>query len=93
MNLKKKLRKEWGIVEIGEGIYLWTRTAILEDQREWDEYDEAKDFDFSCCEYWITTNDGHKQGFDALDEVLEYLKDMEKWGGKDGEGEEGEEIA
>jgi hypothetical protein len=59
--------KKYGYIEIVDGIYLQAREYLLSEQKEWDESDKSKNFDFTPGEYWITTNTGTKpQGFDCF---------------------------
>lgn len=47
-----------GIVEIRDGVWLWTLDAIRAEQATWDEDDQAKRLDFSSSPYWLTDDAG-----------------------------------
>lgn len=64
-----------GFSEIQEGVYLTSKATLIEEQKSWDAYDEAKNYDFSSHDFWITTDNGIKPlGFDYIVEALEELK-------------------
>ena len=65
--IKKKLNSD-GVVDLGEGIFLWTREAIDKDHQE---------IDFSGHEYWIVVKDSQIQtmiGFDTIYSALEFIR-------------------
>ena len=71
--IKSRIEKN-GYVEVREGIYLWDRDGIITESGCWDDEDRCKNFDFSSCNFWITTNAAIKpQGFDNLSEALVYI--------------------
>ena len=58
------------------GVFLQTREDIMSDQKDWCEYDESKDVDFSLYPIWLTTDDGQTpQGFESLKEAMRWLKE------------------
>jgi hypothetical protein len=60
-----------GYMEIKSGVYIWTKSGIIEESDCWDDEDPSKNFDFSSCNFWITTDSGiEPQGFDNLSEVF-----------------------
>ena len=62
--------------EPAPGVFLQTREDIMSDQKNWHEYDEAKDVDFSLYPIWLTTDDGQPpQGFESLKEAMGWLKE------------------
>ena len=44
--------------EFQDGSYLRSSEDMIDDQEMWDDEDPCKDFDFTLCPYWITTDDG-----------------------------------
>lgn len=50
--------KKHGSAKIQEGSWLSTKAAMIEEQQTWDDGDEAKNIDFSGCDFWVTTDDG-----------------------------------
>ena len=60
-----------GVIEIN-GIWVYTKAQIIAEQKIWWEGDEAKNIDFSGCEYWLIADNGHHLGVNAeeLEEVL-----------------------
>ena len=57
--------------EISEGVYLWTRIEIIEEQRSWSDDDESKALDFEGYAFWLTDSAGMKpRGYDSEAEAL-----------------------
>ena len=50
--------KTRGWVELREGVFLNSQESILAEQKEWDDSDKAKNFDFTESPYWLTTDSG-----------------------------------
>ena len=60
--------REKGSCEFQSGCYLTTAADMMIEQAQWDDGDEAKNIDFSKCEFWVTTDDGQGPfGMDAAD--------------------------
>jgi len=68
-NLQKVLLSTWA--ELSPGVYLWASKILLEEQEEWGDLDESKHKDFSTAPYWVTTDDGHEESFNSIEEALE----------------------
>jgi hypothetical protein len=48
----------------------------MSDQKDWCEYDESKDVNFSIYPIWLTTDDGQTpEGFESLKEAMRWLKE------------------
>lgn len=56
------------------GIY--TREEIIEEQKEWVEYDLSKNKDFSHYPFWVVASDGETEGFDTFEEAEQFAKTM-----------------
>lgn len=72
-----KAADEDGSAEISTGVLLHTAENLQEEQESWDEEDGSNDADFSCCPYWVVTNDGKVLGIadaEELSQLLESLK-------------------
>ena len=66
--------KEKGSLEIQPGVYLSTGDNMMADQETWNEFDAAKDIDFSVSPFWITTDNGATpEGFGSIEEALRSL--------------------
>ena len=64
-----------GWVDAG-GFYLATREALIDDQKDWDEEDPAKNVDLTVADFWITTNNGFgPEPIRGVEELKEYLKE------------------
>ena len=62
--------KTRGWVELHEGVFLNSQESIISEQKEWDDSDQAKNFDFKAYKYWITTdNGGEPVGIDDLSKI------------------------
>ena len=69
-----KALEEKGTIEVQPGVYLSTGDNMMADQETWNEFDAAKDIDFSVSPFWITTNDGATpEGFGSIEEALRSL--------------------
>ena len=69
-----KALEEKGTIEVRPGVYLATGENQKADQETWNEFDAAKDIDFSVSPFWITTNDGaDPEGFGSIEEALRSL--------------------
>lgn len=72
-----KAADDHGSVEVSGGVLLHTAENLQEEQESWDEGDGSNDADFSCCPYWVVTNDGKVLGIadaEELSQLLESLK-------------------
>lgn len=45
-------------MKLQPGIYLNTKEDLIDDQRILADDDNCKDFDFTSCDYWLTTDCG-----------------------------------
>lgn len=63
--------KDEGWIEVVDGGYLQTQENIISDQKAWDEMDEAKKMDLTEYPIWMTTDDGHIDGYNSLEEFYE----------------------
>ena len=69
-----KALEEKGTIEVQPGVYLSTGDDIMADQETWNEFDAAKDIDFSVSPFWITTDNGvAPEGFGSIEEALRSL--------------------
>ena len=69
-----KALKEKGSIEVRPGVYLATGENQKADQETWNEFDAAKDIDFSVSPFWITTDNGvAPEGFGSIEEALRSL--------------------
>lgn len=69
-----KALEEKGTIEVQPGVYLSTGDNIMADQETWNEFDAAKDIDFSVSPFWITTDNGvAPEGFGSIEETLRSL--------------------
>ena len=50
--------KEEGSVELRSGVWLETAESLIAQQKDWEEGDGCKEMDFTCAQFWITTDDG-----------------------------------
>ena len=50
-----------GMYEVSKGIFLYSQSDIIEEQKTWDDGDESKDFDFTTADFWLLTDDGYKE--------------------------------
>ena len=53
-----KMAGEHGMIEIRDGVFLWTMEEIITDQKTWEDVDDAKNLDFTTSKYWITDDAG-----------------------------------
>ena len=56
LTIKEALAMPYG--EFLDGACLYESDDIRENQAEWGPEDGCRDFDFTTCPYWVTTNDG-----------------------------------
>ena len=49
-----------GMYEVSQGVYLYSQSTIIEEQKSWDEFDESKDFDFTTANFWLLSDNGIK---------------------------------
>ncbi|MFC5512795.1 hypothetical protein ACFPOU_16960 [Massilia jejuensis] len=45
-------------VELSAGVYLSCAENMICEQKDWDNDDPSKNFDFTAAPFWVTTNDG-----------------------------------
>ena len=70
-----KALEEVGSIEVQPGVYLATGENQKADQETWNEFDAAKNIDFSVSPFWITTDDGKDpEGFRTIEEALRSLR-------------------
>ena len=66
--------EEKGTIEVQPGVYLSTGDNMMADQETWNEFDAAKDIDFSVSPFWITTDNGvAPESFGSIEEALRSL--------------------
>lgn len=54
---------------------IYTREEIIEEQKEWVEYDLSKNIDFSHYPFWAVASDGATEGFESLSEAEKFLQE------------------
>jgi hypothetical protein len=62
-----------GLVELRDGVTGWTAATIKENQQEWDDLDQSKDFDFSGYDYWVTNDSGGEPMPASIDDFLKII--------------------
>lgn len=64
-----------GDIELWQGVHLCTSAELTEEQKDWDDEDEAKHFDFSVSAYWLVTDEVLKPvtGSDLSDIIAEHF--------------------
>ena len=59
-----------------DGLYIFTREEIIEEQKDWHDEDSSKEIDFTTSPLWLVTDDGVTDpvGVDNKTELKNILK-------------------
>lgn len=60
-----------GVYEIESCYHLWTQEKIIEEQKDWDEKDACKNYDFTGSNYWLTSTDMQPVPYESFAEYIE----------------------
>lgn len=63
-----------GSVEIRSGVFLDTQENMIANQKQLDDGDDDKDFDYTTADYWMTTDDGQLSSVYDVNDLVEILE-------------------